>query len=95
MVYSNINAVVSVPQITKVKDAVKITGELGRAGKMPCPTYNTPASMCKTGAKLRKIVGSICHGCYAFKGNYAFPSVQQGLLKRFHAFSKKGFVEAI
>ena len=95
MVYSNINVVVGVPQITKVKDAVKVTGELGRAGKMPCPTYNTPASMCKTGAKLRLVKGSTCHGCYAFKGNYVYPSVQQGLLKRFHAFNKEGFVEAM
>ena len=82
MVHSAINVVIGVPQITQVKQATKITGELGKAGKMPCPTYNTPASMCKTGAKLRLVEGSTCYGCYAFKGNYLYPDVQKGLMKR-------------
>ena len=78
-----------------LKEAAGTVGRLGRAGKMPCPTYNTPAKRCVTGAKLRKVVGSTCHGCYAFKGNYLFPSVQQGLEKRFEAFKKPAFVEAM
>ena len=78
-----------------LKEATETVGRLGRAGKMPCPTYNTPAKRCVTGAKLRKIVGSTCHGCYAFKGNYLFPSVQQGLEKRFEAFKKSAFVDAM
>ena len=69
-----------------LKEATETVGRLGRAGKMPCPTYNTPAKRCVTGAKLRKVVGSTCNGCYAFKGNYLFPSVEQGLEKRFEAF---------
>ena len=78
-----------------LKEATGTVGRLGRAGKMPCPTYNTPAKRCVTGAKLRKIVGSTCHVCYAFKGNYLFPSVQQGLEKRFEAFKKPAFVDAM
>ena len=78
-----------------IKEAQKIMISLGRAGKMPCPTYNTPAKLCKTGSRLRKIKGSTCHGCYAMKGNYLFPMVQQGLEKRFHAFKHKRFVESM
>ena len=62
---------------------------------MPCPTYNTPAKRCVTGSKLRKTKGSTCHGCYAMKGNYLYPSVKEGLTKRFHAFLHPRFVEAM
>ena len=79
---------------TTVK-AKKIMISLGRAGKMPCPTYNTPASLCVTGSKLRNIEGTTCEGCYAMKGNYLFPNVQEGLTKRFHAFLHPRFVEAM
>ena len=53
--------------IGSIKEAEKIMISLGRAGKMPCPTYNTPAKLCKTGSKLRKVKGSTCEGCYAMK----------------------------
>ena len=79
----------------KLAEAKDIMVSLGRAGKMPCPTYNTPAKLCKTGSKLRKIKGTTCHGCYAMKGNYLFPTVQQGLQKRFDAFKHPRFVEAM
>ena len=78
-----------------LKEATETVGRLGRAGKMPCPTYNTPAKLCKTGSRLRKVKGSTCHGCYAMKGNYLFPAVQQGLQKRFEAFKKTAFVDAM
>ena len=82
-------------KVMKLQEAKEIVVSLGRAGKMPCPTYNTPATLCKTGSKLRKVKGSTCHGCYAMKGNYLFPSVQQGLQKRFDAFKHERFVEAM
>ena len=81
--------------ITTDKQAKEIMISLGRAGKMPCPTYNTPAKLCNTGSKLRKVKGSTCHGCYAMKGNYLFPNVKQGLEKRFNAFKDKRFVESM
>ena len=81
--------------IGSVKEAKEIMISLGRAGKMPCPTYNTPASLCVTGSKLRKVEGSPCKGCYAMKHNYLFPMVQQGLQKRFNAFKHERFVEAM
>ena len=82
-------------KIETVKEAQTIMISLGNAGKMPCKTYNIPASLCKTGGRLRKIVGSTCHKCYAFKGNYLFPDVQKGLMRRFNAFKHPRFVEAM
>ena len=79
----------------ELKQARKIVVSLGNAGKMPCPTYNTPAKLCVTGSQLRKIKGSTCHSCYAMKGNYLFPSVAQGLKKRFNAFKHPKFVEGM
>ena len=79
----------------KLSEALKVTGTLGRSGKMPCPTYNTPAQLCITGSKLRKIKGSICHSCYAMKGNFLYPSVNAGLVKNFKAFKHEGFVKAM
>ena len=81
--------------ITTDKQAKEIMISLGRAGKMPCPTYNTPAKLCKTGSILREKKGSTCHGCYAMRGNYLFPSVQAGLMRRFNAFKHPLFVEAM
>ena len=78
-----------------LKEDKEIIISLGRASKMPCPTYSTPASLCKTGSKLRKTKGTTCHGCYAMKHNYLFPSVQAGLKKRFDAFKHERFVEAM
>ena len=78
-----------------LKEATKIIGSLGKAGKMPCPTYSTPASLCVTGNRLRKIEGSTCHKCYAMRGNYLYPNVQGGLKKRFDAFKKNSFVDAM
>ena len=44
----------------KVKEAKEITGSLTRTSKMPGLSYSLPAWECKTGAKLRKIPGSVC-----------------------------------
>ena len=82
-------------KIETIKEAKTIMISLGNAGKMPCKTDNIPASLCKTGSRLRKIVGSTCHKCYAFKGNYLFPDVQKGLMRRFNAFNHPRWVEAM
>ena len=50
------------------KEARQITGGLSKPSKMPGPAYNLPAVACKTGAKLVKIKGSVCAGCYDLKG---------------------------
>jgi len=66
-----------------IKEAITITGGLSKPSKMPGPAYNLPAAACLTGAKLVKVRGSTCSGCYALKGNYKrFPAVQKALNRR-------------
>ena len=77
------------------KQAKEITGGLSKPSKMPGPAFNLPASRCITGAKLVKIPGSVCHGCYALKGRYRFPNVQNALERRRQALSSPQWVEAM
>jgi Gene product 88 len=56
--------------------AENIAGSLGYPSKMPGTSYGISAKACITGSKLAAIPGSVCHGCYALKGNYLYPSIQ-------------------
>ena len=79
-----------------IKEAIKITGGLTYTTKMPGPSYNTPASRCITGAKLRKVPGSVCSSCYALKGNYKrFPKVEEALERRFQSLGHGSWIEAM
>ena len=60
-----------------LKMAQSIAGTLGKPSKMPGRSYGISAKLCKVGAKLAKIAGSVCHGCYALTANYSYPSVQK------------------
>jgi len=60
-----------------IKQAIAIAGPLGYPSKMPGTSYGISAHACKVGAKLATVPGSVCHGCYALKANYLYPSVQQ------------------
>ena len=77
------------------KEARKITGGLSKPSKMPGPAHNLPAQVCKTGAKLVKVPGSVCAGCYALKGRYRFTNVQQALTRRLQALEDPRWVEAM
>lgn len=55
---------------------IQFMPKLSKASKMPCESFSLPAQNCKTGSKLAKIKGSVCHGCYALKGNYRYPNVK-------------------
>ena len=71
-----------------LKEARRIVGHasgLGKPSKMPGHSTSIPAAECKTGSKLRKVKGSVCEKCYAFRGNYGTPSVQKGLYRRLNA----------
>ena len=46
----------------------------------------------KTGSKLAKKKGSVCHGCYALKGCYQFPVVQEAMARRMKFFYHKDFI---
>lgn len=77
------------------KEARQITGGLSKPSKMPGPAYNLPAWACQTGSKLRKVKGSPCYGCYAFKGRYNFSNVQQALRRRLDALESPLWVDAM
>ena len=76
------------------KEAKKIVGGLSRPGKMPCYSINLPATACITGAKLVKVPGSVCSGCYALKFRYNFPDVKKALARRLQALTNSRWVEA-
>ncbi len=62
---------------------------------MPGPAYNLPAASCQTGAKLAKIPGTICHGCYALKGRYRFTNVRLALARRLESLDHPQWVQAM
>jgi len=78
-----------------IKEAKKITGGLSKPGKMPEGSYNLPASACKTGAKLRQIPGTPCHGCYAFKFRYNFSNVKDALTRRLESLTHPQWIPAM
>ena len=77
------------------KEAKEITGGLSKPSKMPGPSYNLPAASCQTGAKLAKIPGTICHGCYAMKGRYRFRNVRLALARRLESLDHPQWVQAM
>ena len=78
------------------KEAKEITGGLTYTTKMPGPSYNTPASRCLTGAKLRNVKNSVCSSCYALKGNYKRdPKVEEALERRFQSLGHVSWVTAM
>lgn len=65
------------------KKATEIVGTLGHSSKMGNDVNNFGISVqnCGIGSKLHKCKGSVCENCYAYDGNYNYPSVQNPMLK--------------
>ena len=59
------------------------TGGLSKPSKMPCKGYSLPATECLLGSRLRSVSGSVCVSCYALKGRYTFPNVQNAMARRY------------
>jgi hypothetical protein len=79
-----------------IKEAIAITGsDLGEPSKMPGYSFGLPARACKTGSRLQGVVGSTCSDCYAMKGNYIFPSVQQSEYNRLKGIDHPQWIEAM
>jgi len=78
-----------------IKEAIEITGGLSKPNKMPGPSINLPATQCITGAKLVKVKGSTCSGCYALKGRYRFPNVKEAMARRLAKLHDPRWVEAM
>lgn len=76
-------------------EAWAIVGGLSSPSKMPGYAYGLPAKECGTGGALRKVPGSVCSGCYAFKGNYMFPNVQKAQYRRLESLGHPRWVEAM
>lgn len=79
----------------KIKDASTLVGGLSVPSKMPCYSYSIPAKRCIQGMKMRDIAGSICSKCYALKGRYGFPNVQDAQERRFQSLSNPEWIPAM
>ena len=77
------------------KEAKEITGGLSAPSKMPGPAFNLPAQACITGAKLVKIPGSVCSGCYALKGRYRFRNVKEARARRLAGLTHPEWIPAM
>jgi len=77
------------------KEATQITGGLSKPSKMPGPSMNLPAVACITGAKLVKVKGSTCSGCYALKGRYRFQNVKDAMQRRLTRLHDPRWIEAM
>jgi len=78
-----------------LKAAQAIAGSLGYPSKMPGTAYGISAKACVTGAKLAQIPGSVCHGCYALKANYLYPSVATAHDKRLAGIADPAWTAAM
>lgn len=78
-----------------LKQAIAIAGPLGYPSKMPGTSYGISAKACITGAKLAKVPGSVCFGCYALKANYLYPSVATAHEKRLAGITNPGWTMAM
>ena len=77
------------------KLATSIAGSLGKPSKMPGLSYGISAKKCNVGSKLAKVPGSVCHGCYALKANYSYPSVQQAHQKRLEGLDSISWADSM
>lgn len=71
----------------KISELETLVGGLSQTSKMPCPSWSISAHRCNVGGKLAQVKGSICEGCYAMKGAYAWSNTQSALERRWEAYS--------
>ena len=64
---------------------------LSKPKKMPGDSFNISAFGCVTGQKLAKIKGSVCFDCYAMKGAYPWPVVQNAMQARLDFLDSANF----
>jgi hypothetical protein len=82
------------PDMT-LAQSIEFVGGLSKPSKMPCQGFSIPARFCKTGQKLRSVVGSVCSKCYALKGRYPTSVVQNALDRRFAKLNDPQWVDAM
>ena len=84
--------------LNTLKEAKEFVGVelLSKPSKMSEYGFNMPASRCKAGSKMAKVKGTVCYDCYALKGRYTFPNVQNTLEKRYQfAINSPYFVDVM
>lgn len=83
------------PKSFTINHARNVAGSIGFPAKMPGTSYGISATACITGAKLHKVPGSVCEGCYALGGNYVYPSVQVAHAKRLQGIADPQWTAAM
>jgi len=78
-----------------IKEAEKNVGGLSDPSKMPEYGTSLPAEECNIGSILAEIVNSICEACYAKKGRYVFPNVQDAMYRRLKALDNPAWVDSM
>lgn len=73
------DAMTKTQALAQAKDRI---GGFSTPSKMPGLSYSLPANECVIGQMLAKRPGTVCSGCYALKGRYMFPTVQNALKRR-------------
>ena len=88
---------VTTTRFTSLNQAYDTVGGLSKPGKMPTHGWSIPASRCNVGCKLAHQAGSAGFGCYANKGRYGFPNVQNAMERRYQRWKKnrKRWVDAM
>lgn len=69
----------------KLKELKEAVGSLSAPSKMPCSGYSIPAKECGVGSRLVNVENSTCSGCYALKGRYVFPNVENAMYNRYNS----------
>ena len=84
-------------EINSIKEAENMVGGLSAPSKMPSYAWSISAKRCGVGSKLAKVKGSVCYNCYALKGRYMFPMVQDALERRYKAWesNREQWVDAM
>lgn len=77
------------------REAETIIGGMSKTSKMPGYSISISARRCNVGSKLRKVKGSTCEKCYACKGMYNFPNVQDAMERRYEALFDSRWVAAM
>lgn len=75
-------------------EALTLIGGLSHPSKMPWWAWSISAAECVTGSKLAAIENTICSGCYALKGHYMFPNVQDAQARRARGAEDPRWVQA-
>ena len=84
-------------EINSMKDAETMVGGLSAPSKMPSYAWSISAKRCNIGSTLANVEGSVCYNCYALKGRYMFPMVQNALENRYKAWesNREQWVDAM